>query len=150
VGEIEGVELRYLPGDDQLMREVLDLCYETLHRPFGVTRNDDWDNLDPGSSHLAALSGGRVIGYARLLTERDWGHIRQVAVAEPYRRRGIATVLLGELIALADRNDMSRLYLNARMPAVPLYERVGFEVVSGVFKMPRTYVEHVRMERHSR
>jgi hypothetical protein len=33
----EGITLRCVAGDDPLMREVADLCYETLHRPFDVT-----------------------------------------------------------------------------------------------------------------
>ena len=142
----DGIELRYLAGDDPLMREVLDLCYETLHRPFNVSRSDDWGNLEPGSYHLVALTDGRVVGYARLLTEVGGGHVRQVAVAETHRRRGIATALLRELIARADSLGMELLYLNARLLAVTLYEGVGFVVTSGVFKMPRTWVDHVRME----
>jgi ribosomal protein S18 acetylase RimI-like enzyme len=143
-----GIELRYIVGDDPLMREVLDLCYETLHRPFDVTRNDDWGNADPNSWHLVALDGGGlVVGYGRLLAEGDWGHIRQVAVYPEYRGRGIGTALVARLVDLACEKDLSRVYLNARLNAVGLYERAGLRVVSPEpFKMPRTFLPHVRME----
>lgn len=142
-----GIELRYIAGDDKVMREVLDLCYETLHRPFGVQRNDDWGNADPNSWHLVALNSGLVVGYARLLAEGDWGHIRQVAVYPEYRERGIGTALVSRLADLAREKGMPRVYLNARLNAVGLYERAGFRVVSPEpFPMPRTFLPHVRME----
>jgi ribosomal protein S18 acetylase RimI-like enzyme len=142
-----GIELRYIDGNDALMREVLDLCYETLHRPFDVARNDDWGNGDPNSWHLVATEAALVVGYARLLTEGEWAHIRQVAVYPEYRNRGIGTTLVSRLIGLAREKRMPRIYLNARLNAVGLYERAGFRVVSPTpFPMPRTYLPHVRME----
>ncbi len=140
------VELRYVAGDDPLMADVATLCYETLHRAFGVSRNDDWNNHDPASSHLVALELGRVVGYARLLVEGDRGHIRQVAVFEECRHRGIGTALVAETVERARRFGLPRVYLNARLPAVPLYEGLGFARVGGEFEMPRTYLPHVRME----
>jgi ribosomal protein S18 acetylase RimI-like enzyme len=144
----EGIELRYVAGDDPLMREVAELCYETLHRPFGVVRNDDWGNADPGSWHLVAIGDGLVVGYGRLLTEGDWGHLRQIAVYPEYRGRGIGTALVAMLLDLAREQGLERVYLNARLTAVGLYERAGFRVVSAEpFPMPRTFLPHVRMER---
>jgi N-acetylglutamate synthase-like GNAT family acetyltransferase len=141
------VELRYVRGDDPLMRQVLDLCYETLHRPFDVTRNDDWGNEDPGSSHLVALVEGKVVGYGRLLVEGDWGHIRQVSVYEEWRSMGIGSWIVHALVELARAKSLRHVYLNARLTAVSLYERRGFTVVSPEpFPMPRTFLPHVRME----
>ncbi len=141
------VELRYVPGDDPLMVQVLDLCYETLHRPFDVSRNDDWGNEDPGSSHLVALADGKVVGYGRLLVEGDWGHIRQVAVYDEWRGMGIGSWIVHALVELASDKGLPHIYLNARLTAVSLYERRGFIVVSPVpFPMPRTFLPHVRME----
>jgi ribosomal protein S18 acetylase RimI-like enzyme len=146
----DGITLSYVAGDDPLMREVADLCYETLHRPFDVSRNDDWGNADPCSWHLVALSDGLVVGYARLLAEGDWGHVRQVAVYPEYRGRGIGTALVSHLLELAREQGLPRVYLNARLAAVGLYERAGFAVVSREpFPMPRTFLPHVRMERRS-
>jgi GNAT superfamily N-acetyltransferase len=144
---LAGIELRYVAGDDPLMAQVVDLCYETLHRPFGVARDDDWNNLDPGSSHLVALADGRVVGYGRLLVEGDWGHLRQVAVHEEWRGRGIGSWIVHALVELAREKGLPHAYLNARLTAVSLYERRGFSVVSPEpFPMPRTFLPHVRME----
>jgi len=134
------------------MRDVADLCYETLHRPFDVSRDDRWNNMDPGSTHLVALEDGRVVGYARLLLEDgDWGHIRQVAVHPESRGKGTGSALVRELVDEARREGLPHVFLNARLTAVGLYERQGFTVVSREpFRMPRTYLPHVRMEMNLR
>lgn len=128
------------------MVEVVELCFVTLHQPFGVARNDDWDNMDPASTHLVALADGKVVGYVRLLIDGDWGHIRQLAVYPEWRRRGIGSALVQILVGLARYLELKHVYLNARLAAVGLYRRLGFRQVGGEFKMPRTYLPHIRME----
>lgn len=142
----DGVELRYVSGTDALMSEVSALCYEALHRPFGVERCDDWDHEDSASSHLIALAGDALVGYGRLIVEGRWGHIRQLSVDEHWRGRGIGTALVCELVRLAREMRLKGVYLNARLAAVRMYVRLGFRAVGGEFPMPRTYLPHTRME----
>jgi predicted GNAT family N-acyltransferase len=147
IPKVSGIEFRFVAGDDEIMRDVAELCYETLHRPFGVSRDDCWDEMDPGSLHLVALDGGRLAGYGRLLDEGRRMHVRQVVVAEAYRRRGVATDLVSLLVEAALRRGSAHVYLNARRPAVAMYERLGFSVTRGPFRMGRTYLPHYQMER---
>jgi ribosomal protein S18 acetylase RimI-like enzyme len=142
----DGVVLRVVSGDDPVMRQVADLCYETLHRPFGVSRNDAWNETDPHSTHFAAMEGDRLVGYARLIVDTQGGHVRQVAVASDYRFRGIASALVNAAVAQARRTGLTITFLNAREHAVGVYERAGFRVSSRPFRMGRTYLRHVRME----
>jgi ribosomal protein S18 acetylase RimI-like enzyme len=142
----DGVVLRQLPGDDPRLLDVRDLCYETLHRPFGVTRNDDWNEADPASTHIVALDGDRLAGYVRLIVEGRAGHVRQVVVAPAYRGRGIAGDLVACAVARARELGLPLAFLNSRAHAVALYERQGFRVAQGPFRMGRTYLPHVRME----
>lgn len=146
-GPLAGLELRVVRGDDPVMLRVADLCYEALHRPFGVSRNDSWNELDPASVHLVAFDGDRVAGYARLLFESRWAHIRQVSVDPAYRHRGIASALVTALVDEARRRGVDGVYLHARGRAVRMYERLGFHTAGPVFRMPRTWLPHVRMER---
>ena len=142
----DGIEMRVVSGDDPIMRQVADLSYETLHRPFGVERNDDWDDRDPLSAHFVAMDGARLVGYARLIRDGRGGQIRQVAVDPAYRFRGLATALVTSAVARARELGLEFAFLNAREHAVALYERVGFQVASAPFRMGRTYLRHVRME----
>lgn len=143
----DGVVMYVAEGTDPLMRGVADLCYETLHRPFGVPRNDLWNETDPASTHILALEGDRLVGYVRLIAEPSGGHLRQVVVAHDRRRRGIAESLVTCALARARDLGLPVAFLNARANAVGLYERLGFRVVEGPFRMGRTYLKHVRMEK---
>jgi ribosomal protein S18 acetylase RimI-like enzyme len=142
----DGIVLRVVSGTDPVMRQVADLCYETLHRPFGVSRNDAWNETDPSSTHFVAMDGERLVGYTRLLVEGTSGHVRQVAVAPAYRCRGVASALVDAAVEHARREHKAFAVLNAREHAVALYERAGFRVTAGPFRMGRTYLRHVRME----
>ena len=142
----DGITVRIVDGTDPVLRHVADLCYETLHRPFGVSRNDAWNEMDPASTHLVALDGERLAGYVRLIVEGGGGHVRQVIVARDYRRRGIAASLVTCALGRARELGLPFAFLNARANAVRLYERLGFGVVGGAFRMGRTYLKHVRME----
>lgn len=140
------ISLRIVHGDDPVLLRVRDLCYETLHRPFGVSRNDAWNELDPRSTHIVAMDGERLAGYVRLIADGDAGQIRQVTVDPAYRNRGIATLLVSAAIERARELGLRRAFLHARARAVSMYRRLGFQVTEGPFRMGRTYLAHVRME----
>jgi ribosomal protein S18 acetylase RimI-like enzyme len=142
----DGVVLKVVGGTDPVMGQVADLCYETLHRPFGVPRQDAWNETDPRSTHFAAMEGERLVGYARLVVDGEGGHVRQVAVNSDYRFRGVASALVSAVVAEARRRGLPMTYLNAREHAVSVYERAGFRVTSRPFRMGRTYLRHVRMD----
>jgi len=142
----DGIVIRRVAGTDPMMRQVADLCYEVLHRPFGVERNDAWNETDPASTHFVALDGEYLVGYVRLLAENGGGHVRQVVVACSHRRRGVASDLVRVAIERARELGLAFAFLNARENAVGLYRRMGFRVAEGPFRMGRTYLSHVRME----
>jgi ribosomal protein S18 acetylase RimI-like enzyme len=142
----DGVTILQVPGTDARLIAVRDLCYHTLHRPFGVTRNDAWNEGDPASTHLLALDGDRIAGYVRLILEGGGAHVRQVVVPVSYRGRGIASDLVSCAVARARELEAPYAYLNARERAVGVYERLGFRVTGAPFRMGRTFLPHVRME----
>jgi ribosomal protein S18 acetylase RimI-like enzyme len=142
----DGIVLKEVDGTDPVLLHVRDLCYETLHLPFGVTRNDAWNETDPRSTHIVAMDGDALAGYVRLILEDGGGHVRQVTVARAYRGRGIASDLVTRAVAIARDMGLSFAFLNARARAVGLYARIGFRVTEGPFRMGRTYLPHVRME----
>jgi GNAT superfamily N-acetyltransferase len=131
-----------------LLEQAEELRYLVLHEPFGVARDDCWDDGDPASSHVVALADGRVVGYARLIAEagEPSPQIRQVAVEPAWERRGIGSALVQALVEQARSEGRASVWLNARVTALPFYERLGFEVTSEVFRTPRTYLPHRRME----
>ena len=83
---------------------------------------------------LAALQGETVIGglaayvLEKFEQERSEIYIYDLAVAEPHRRRGVATALIGQLKSIAKARGAYVIYVQADpgdAPAVALYTKLG-------------------------
>jgi len=75
---------------------------------------------------------GRLIGYAGMWMSVDGGEITNVAVHPEYRRKGIACLLIENLIKICEVNNMNFLNLEVRESnsnAISLYSKLGFEKV---------------------
>ena len=83
----------------------------------------------PNAIFFVALNGGRVVGYVGMHRVLDEGYIANVAVDERFRRRGVATALMGRLAAFARRERLGFLTLEVRehnAPAIAFYRGLGF------------------------
>ena len=91
----------------------------------------EWDGLDPHCLHVLAMSAaGEAIGTGRLLPD---GHIGRMAVLKAWRGRGVGSMLLQELVAVARQRGLAGVALNAQTHALDFYARFGFEVIGGEF-----------------
>ena len=78
---------------------------------------------------LVALCGGEVVGLASLHAVFDEADVGNVAVAERFRRRGIARRLMDGLIREAAARGVRTVHLEARAAngaAIGLYRSLGF------------------------
>ena len=97
----------------------------------GVPVELELDGEDSSAWHAAAFSDdGRLIGTGRMLRS---GKIGRMAVSQSMRRQGIGRALLDALVAEAKRLKLEEVSLGAQLPAVPFYERAGFEAYGDVF-----------------
>lgn len=72
---------------------------------------------------------GALLGYALFWHVVDELHLLNVAVAIPWRRRGIGRALIDDLIAYGRAHGVARILLEVRagnLPAITLYEQLGF------------------------
>jgi len=91
----------------------------------------EWDDMDQVSTHvLAHSSEGEPIGTGRLLPD---GHIGRMAVVQGWRRRGVGSGLLRELMRMAHEAGLTEVRLNAQTDAVPFYASHGFLAEGPVF-----------------
>lgn len=91
----------------------------------------EWDDFDDRSLHaLAQTASGEPIGCARLLPD---AHIGRVAVLAQWRRRGVGSALLLQLIDEARTRGHARVLLNAQVEAMPFYARYDFVGRGDVF-----------------
>ena len=90
----------------------------------------------PEKNYLVAYSDGKVVGFGGFAQVFDEGHIMNVAVTSEYRRRGIASVILDELIRIGREKGVRAFTLEVRksnVGAISLYEKKGF-TLAGIRK----------------
>jgi len=133
--------IRQLVADDvDLMRDLLRLLGEVFAEP------ETYQTRQPGDAYLkgmldgnsfialAALADGEVVGglvayqLRKFEQERSEIHVYDLAVAEAYRRRGIATGLFEHLKAIAAERGVYLIFVQADYgddPAIALYTKLG-------------------------
>ena len=74
----------------------------------------------------------------------DW-RVRGMATAPRARGRGAGSAILNALVQHAISHGATRVWCNARTPALTLYQRAGFVVASDEFEPP-DIGPHYRME----
>lgn len=81
------------------------------------------------SLFLTAIDDNRVVGYIGMNVVIDEGYIFNVAVDENYRKRGIGSALISELVTFGKKNNLCFLTLEVRESnenARSLYSKFGF------------------------
>jgi ribosomal-protein-alanine N-acetyltransferase len=81
----------------------------------------------PSGVCLAAVEHGSVVGYLVCSRYVDAWHLMNIAVDPPARRRGVARMLLEEMLERAGPEQSYTLEVRtSNAPAIALYERFGF------------------------
>ena len=78
---------------------------------------------------LVALEGGEVVGYVGSQTVLQEADMMNIAVADSHRRRGIAKMLVEELIRQLDAYQLTLEVRASNAPAIALNEALGFRQV---------------------
>ena len=89
---------------------------------------------------LVAVEDGQVVGYVGSQTVMQEADMMNIAVADSHRRRGIARTLVEELIRLLDAYQLTLEVRASNVPAIALYESMGFQQVGlrkNYYKMPK-------------
>ena len=87
---------------------------------------------NPNAFFLAAVCGGRAVGYVGSYCVCGESYITNIAVLPEYRKRGIGEKLLCELMRHCIKEECAFLTLEVRksnLAAITLYEKLGFESV---------------------
>ena len=120
----------------------LELVREAVFiREQGISVELEWDGLDAECVHvLAADTVLHPIGTARLLPN---GTIGRMAVLKEWRRQGVGTALIEQLLDEARNREISQLTLSAQLYVTSLYRKFGFKPVGEEFI--EAGIPHVRM-----
>ncbi len=121
------VELRRLEARELVVVEEIER--ESYGTPWSRSMFDA-ELRKPSSLALGAFADDELVGYAFVSRYVDAWHVMNVAVAGPYRRRGIASALLERLFEVTGTDPRRGYTLEVRVSntgAIRLYERLGFE-----------------------
>ena len=122
------VELRRLETRD--LDVVVAIERESYPTPWSRSMFDA-ELRKPSALALGAFTESDVlVGYAFVSRYVDAWHVMNVAVADSYRRRGIASALLERLFAVTESDPQRGYTLEVRVSntgAIRLYEQLGFE-----------------------
>lgn len=112
-----------------------------------------WSELAAGHYYRAALSGEELVGYAGLaFAPPDEAWVNNIAVAPSARRRGIASILLNDLLERARSKNVRSVLLEVAVDNVSaqiLYDSFGFDTVGirkGYYQPSNTDAAVMRME----
>jgi predicted GNAT family N-acyltransferase len=100
----------------------------------GVSIADEVDGKDAAARHLLALTDGRPVGTARLLTDGTTGKIGRVCVLADARGQGIGAALVRAAVEVFRADPgIAVAILGSQTHAIGFYERLGFRATGPVF-----------------
>jgi len=135
------IPTRVLLADDvPVLRQMLGLFGEAFEDPHSYARSQPGDEYLAGLLArdtfvaVAAFADGHVVGglagyvLPKFEQERSEFYIYDLAVAEPFRRRGVATEMIRTLKHAASKRGIYVIFVQADYgddPAVALYTKLG-------------------------
>ena len=128
-------------------REAVGLRNALLRRPLGLELLAAELAREAGHRHFI-LKTGRKVASCLVVVPHGEGvsQIRQMAVHPDYQRSGLGTRLMtGVEAILREEGRTQRIFLNARVPAVPFYEKLGYRSIGEAFR--ELGIPHLRMEK---
>ena len=88
---------------------------------------------------VLAEDGGEIVGYGGISVTFDTADIANVAVTEAFRKSGVGSAILEELLKIAKEGGAQKIFLEVRVSnatAMALYLKYGFK---GVYARTRYY-----------
>lgn len=87
---------------------------------------------NPNSKCIIAKSNDEIVGFACIWKAVDDIHITNIVVKKIYRKQGIGSLLLKELIKISNIENVTSITLEVKdsnLPAQNLYQKYGFKVL---------------------
>ena len=131
------------PAYDELiyLRDLL------LRKPIGLEFSADELSTEYSSTHIAAYaSDDELLGTLVMKPlDNDQIKMRQVAVFPGHQKKGIGQLMVAASEEYSKSNGFKEIVLSARVPAVPFYEKLGYEVVSDLYI--EVGIDHYKMSK---
>lgn len=147
VGLDDGIAVLEVPCGSSEYQQNLLLRDKVLRKPLGMDLFTEDLSAEKEYRHFSAVENGQVIGTMMLLPDPDATdamRMKQVAVEESCRGKGIGARLWELAKSVAKREGAGRVTVHARKTAVGFYEKLGFFVTGEEFL--EVGIAHLPME----
>ena len=121
--------IEIIPMTEAHIDGVLELEEATFSIPWTRTDFEKEVKENTMAVYFVAVEDEKIIGYAGMWHVVVEGHITNVGVLEEARCRGVGSMLMEQLIAVAEERKLVGMTLEVRMgnrPAQALYHKYGF------------------------
>jgi predicted GNAT family N-acyltransferase len=128
------IEVKTIVHDSPEYEAAVALRSSILRRPLGLSFSADELSAEAYSHHIGCYVDGELVG-CLVLKPMDAGRIqmRQVAVDEKVRGRGIGRMMVKYSEDFARKLGFQEMILHAREAVVPFYEQLGYTKVGDCF-----------------
>ncbi|MDO4554748.1 MAG: ribosomal protein S18-alanine N-acetyltransferase [Lachnospiraceae bacterium] len=134
-----GLEIKEMTLKDcSQVAKVEESCFSV---PWSLKSFED-TFLYQGNHYLTAWSGDKIIGFIGMMAVGEEADITNVAVLPTYRKEGIASLLVKEILDVAVKYKIHKILLEVRASnkaAIRLYEKYEFHFLStrnNYYEMP--------------
>ena len=132
---MNAIEVEVVLPPDERLSEAFEIRRKVFVIEQEVAEEEEYDEFEDSSRHVLATIDKIPVGTARWRQTEKGVKLERFAVLKEYRGRKI-----GESLVKATLDDVRRqlpnaelLYLHAQLPAIPLYEKFGFQKVGDLF-----------------
>ncbi|OCL28456.1 hypothetical protein U472_00795 [Orenia metallireducens] len=112
------------------LKRVFKLRREVFIEEQGVPAELELDEDDNRAIHFIVYTPEAIIGTCRLLVKDNFAKVQRMAIKKGYRKKGIGSRLLSEVIDFAKEEGLKELLLHAQTHAVDFYKNNGFNIIS--------------------
>ncbi|MBN1622736.1 MAG: GNAT family N-acetyltransferase [Clostridia bacterium] len=114
-------------GSDDYKKE-LDIRNKVLRKPLGLDLFTEDMGREPENIHIGAFMGNELVGCLLLVRENETTlKMRQVAVDDEYRGRGIGSMMVRYTEEYTLQNGFLKITMHARKTAVDFYRKLGYK-----------------------
>ena len=124
------------------LKEIIEVRQEILH-PDGPRERVVYEPDEEESTlHLVYKSNDQILAVGTMMFENEDEassgdlRIRGMAVKAELQGQGVGRQILDEFISFAQEKNVNKIWCNARVRALPLYERKGFVKFGKPFDVP--------------
>ena len=136
------------PESEEELNQYYQLRHEILRAPWNQPPGSEKVNDDNEAIHLSLLIDDLMIGVCRLhFNNADEAQIRFMGVKSEFRNQKLGDYLMVAAENISKSNHCKSIFLQARVNAVPFYERNGYHIEAKTFLLFDT-IQHYTMRKN--